>query len=57
MTTQWFDLTQLATSNAITWTVAGSIPSLDMALVEGHPSLATGNVTNYLAHVLRLEYQ
>lgn len=57
MTTQWFDLAQLATSNAITWTVANSVPSLDMALVEGHPSLATGNVTNYLAHVLRFEYQ
>lgn len=57
MTTQWFDLLELATSNAITWTVGSSIPTLDMALNEGHPSGATGNVTNYLAHVLRFEYQ
>jgi hypothetical protein len=57
MTTQWFDLAQLATSNAVTWTIANAIPSLDMALVEGHPLGATGTVTNYLAHVLRFEYQ
>ena len=57
MTTQWFDLLQLATSNAITWTVATAIPSLDMALVEGHPSGATGTVSTYLAHVMRFDYQ
>jgi hypothetical protein len=57
MTTQWFDLLQLATSNAITWTVANAIPQLDMALVEGHPSQAFGTVSTYLAHVMRFEYQ
>lgn len=57
MTTQWFDLLQLATSNAITWTVATAIPQLDMALVEGHPNGATGTVSTHLAHVVRLEYQ
>lgn len=57
MTTQWFDLLQLATSNAITWTVANAIPQLDMALVEGHPSLPYGTVSTYLAHVMRFEYQ
>lgn len=57
LTTQWFDLTHLATSNAFTWTVAGAIPSLDMALNEGHPSEPIGNVTTYLAHVMRFEYQ
>src|SRR5690606_22067133 len=32
LTTQWFDLGQPATSNAITWTVANAMPTLDMAL-------------------------
>jgi len=57
LTTQWFDLAQLATSNAITWTVASAIPTLDMALNEGHPAESTGNVTVHLAHVMRFEYQ
>lgn len=56
LTTQWLDVTQLATSNALTWTVANSIPTLDMALIEGHPSGATGTATNYLAPVLRFEF-
>jgi hypothetical protein len=57
MTTQWFDLTQLATSNAISWTVANAIPTIDMALVEGHPAGDVGNATTWLAPVLRFEYQ
>ena len=57
LSTQWFDLTYLTTSNAFYWTVASAIPSLDMALNEGHPLEATGHVTTYLAHVLRFEYQ
>jgi hypothetical protein len=57
LTTQWFDLMQFATSNAITWTVASAMPTLDMALNEGHPAEATGNVTVHLAHVMRFEYQ
>lgn len=57
MTTQWFDLNQLALSNAFTWQVGTALPGLDMALVEGHPSLPIGNVTTYLAHVFRFEYQ
>ncbi len=57
MTTQWFDLTQLATSNAVTWTIVGAIPSLDMALVEGHPASVQGTITTNLAHVFRFEYQ
>ena len=57
MTTQWFDILQMATSNAITWTVANAIPQLDMALLEGHPSNTFGTVTTYLAHVMRFEYQ
>jgi hypothetical protein len=56
MTTQWFELSQLATSNAITWTVAQSMPSLDMALNEGDPGDTTGEVSVHLAHVLRFEY-
>ncbi|MBL8753299.1 MAG: hypothetical protein JNK15_08370 [Planctomycetes bacterium] len=57
MTTQWFELTQLALSNAIRWQVASAMPTLDMALVEGNPTLSTGTVTNYLAPVVRFEYQ
>jgi hypothetical protein len=57
LTTQWLDLAQLATSNAITWTVAPAIPSLDMALNEGPSAAPNGLVTPYLAHVLRFEYQ
>jgi hypothetical protein len=56
-TIQWLDLIDESTSNAFTWTVGATLPTLDMALVEGHPSLATGHATNYLAPVLRFEYQ
>jgi hypothetical protein len=57
LTTQWFDLGQLAASNGFRWTVASAAPTLDMALCEGHPLSTKGNVTNYLAHVVRFEYQ
>ncbi|MCB9876978.1 MAG: hypothetical protein H6835_05175 [Planctomycetes bacterium] len=57
LTTQWLELTQLATSNALQWSVANAIPTLDMALVESDPSQTNGNVTVFLAHVLRFEYQ
>lgn len=57
MATQWFDFAQLATSNTLHWTIGGSLPTLDMALVEGHPQGAKGNVTNYLAHVMRFEIE
>ena len=57
LATQWFELSQMASSNAWSWTVANAAPTLDMALVEGHPSEARGEVSVHLAHVLRLEYQ
>lgn len=57
LATQWFDLAQMASSNAIQWTVASAIPSLDMALVEGDPNEVGGEVTVHLAHVLRFEHQ
>jgi len=57
LSTQWFDLTQLTTSNAFTWTIGNAIPTLDMALNEGHPGDAKGWVTTYLAPVLRFEFQ
>jgi len=57
LTTQWLDLSQPATSNGIRWTVASTMPSLDMALVEGHPSDARGEVSVHMAHVLRFEHQ
>jgi hypothetical protein len=57
MATQWFDWPQLVTSNTIRWMIGGALPTLDMALIEGHPQGATGTITNYLAHVVRLEVQ
>lgn len=57
LTTQWLDMTQLATSNAIQWTVASAMPTLDMALVEGSPLDVTGEVSVHLAQVMRIEYR
>lgn len=57
LATQWLDLTQMATSNAIEWTVASAMPTLDMALVEGSPAEVTGEATVHLAQVLRFEYR
>ena len=56
-TTQWLEIDQWQTSNAIEWTSSAAVPQLGMALVEGHPSEATGEVSVHLAHVLRFEYQ
>lgn len=56
-TTQWLDWSQMATSNAIEWTTAPSIPTLDMAQVDGHPGATSGLAGVYLAHVLRFEAQ
>ena len=55
-TTQWIDLMTWETSNAIQWTTPSSVPTLGMALNEGHPSEATGLVTVHLAHVMRFEF-
>lgn len=57
LTTQWYDLNQLAASNGFRWTVGSQPSALDMALCEGSPTLPVGNVTTYLAPVLRFEYQ
>jgi len=57
MTTQWFDSAQTATSNAIEWTISQSMPTLDMALVEGHPQDSTGRARVNRAHVIRFEYE
>lgn len=57
LTTQWFDLTQQATSPAHTWTVASAIPTIDMALNECHPLSTCGTVTTDLAPVVRFEWQ
>jgi len=57
LTTQWLDLGQPATSDAWRWSVANTIPALDMALVDGHPAEATGNVCVHHAHVVRFEYR
>lgn len=55
-TSQWLEIAQWQTSNAIEWTTAPSVPQLGMTLLEGHPSEATGEVSVHLAHVLRFEY-
>lgn len=57
MTTQWLDLTQMATSNAIEWTVAPTSPAIDMVLIEGHPNEPTGLTAVYMGHVIRFTYQ
>ncbi|HEB52200.1 MAG TPA: hypothetical protein ENI87_02975 [bacterium] len=57
MTTQWLDWSEMATSNAIEWSVASLMPALDMALITGHPAEATGRATPNIAPVLRFEYQ
>jgi hypothetical protein len=56
-TTQWLEWTQLATSNAVEWTVAATIPTLDMAVIDGHPNEAFGEINVCMGHVLRLEHQ
>jgi hypothetical protein len=55
-TTQWFELQNWWTSNAIEWTTAATAPQIGMALVEGDPSESTGEVSPHLAHVMRFEY-
>ncbi|HEB53120.1 MAG TPA: hypothetical protein ENI87_07700 [bacterium] len=57
LATQWFDWTQAASSNAIEWTLATALPTLDMATVEGHPLSTSGTANVHIAPVLRLEYQ
>lgn len=57
LTTQWFDWTQQATSNAIKWTIAASVPSLDMASIEGHALDTEGNASVHIAPVIRFEHQ
>lgn len=57
MTTQWIDWSQMATSNAIEWTVSPSTPTLDMALIEGAAGDPTGLAAPYMGHVFRFEYQ
>jgi hypothetical protein len=54
--TQWLEVAQWQTSNTIEWTTASSVPQLGMALLEGDPSEATGEVSVHLAHVLRFEF-
>ena len=57
MTTQWLDWSQMATSNALTWSIAPAAPSLGMCVVEGVPSLPEGNRAPYMGYVLRIEHQ
>ncbi|MBL8722521.1 MAG: hypothetical protein JNK49_00660, partial [Planctomycetes bacterium] len=55
LTTQWFDLIQPATSNALRWSVGSSAPTLDLAHLDGVPGDAAGNLTVHLAPVYRFE--
>ncbi|MBX3462271.1 MAG: hypothetical protein KF830_03800 [Planctomycetes bacterium] len=54
--TQWLEIDQWSVSNAIQWTTPASVPQLDMALLEGDPTEADGELSVHLAHVLRFEY-
>jgi hypothetical protein len=56
MTTQWIDWGQLATSNAIEWSIASSMPTIDMALIEGDADEASGLAAPYMGHVMRFTY-
>lgn len=55
-TTQWIDVTQMATSNAIAWHVANTAPSLDLARIEGHPNDPRGITSPCSGHVMRFEH-
>jgi hypothetical protein len=57
MTTQWIDWAQLATSNAIEWTIAPSMPTMDMALIEGAAGDPSGLAAPYMGHVMRFTHQ
>lgn len=57
MTTQWFEFSQLTTSNAIEWAIAAALPSTDLTSIEGDPNAPEGNVAVGHAHVLRFESQ
>jgi hypothetical protein len=57
MTAQWLEWGLRTTSNAMQVTIAGTIPTLDLTTVEGHPTSPIGNVAVGHAHVLRLEHQ
>ncbi len=57
LATQWLDMVAGHASNAVLWSIAPTMPSLDMALVDGVAGDSTGNVLTYRAHVLRFEYQ
>lgn len=52
---QWLECSQLATSNTLAWTIAPTIPTLDVTLIEGDPGEANGNVSVGQSHVLRIE--
>jgi hypothetical protein len=54
---QWFDWTQLASSNAMYAAVAATMPALDMVVIDGDATEASGLPSVYMAHVLRFEYQ
>lgn len=55
LTAQWVEWTQMASSNAITWTVGG-VPGINMAHVDGFATDPTGELFVDLAHVMRFEH-
>lgn len=56
--TQWVDVQQqFATSNAVDFTIAAAMPSLDLAVVRGVPGEPNGIVLVNQAHVLQFEFQ
>jgi hypothetical protein len=57
MATQWFEPSQMVSSNTLLWTIAPSAPVQNLTLVEGHPAEAEGTVSVHLAQVLRFESQ
>jgi hypothetical protein len=55
--TQWYDLAQQASSNAIQWTIASALPSLDQAHVDGVTTIGEGEAFVHIARVIRFEHQ
>jgi len=54
---QWLELSQFHSSNAIRITVGPSVPTLDMALLDGIPTDPEASLSVHMAHVMRFQFQ
>lgn len=56
LASQWLELPGWNVSNGIKWTVATSMPALDMAMVVGELAGVAGRRSVNVAHIVRFEY-